>query len=251
MSPSDLLRESCMAGDDAGVRSALDAGAHPNLGSPASGPSPIMLAGFHAEGPGALACMRLLIEAGANLLDQNASGDSPMSLCAKSRSHPVAKMKLLAEYGAPIDHESRAFPSRPLHGACLQGLFESAAWLLSQGADPNRPDILGRTPLGMALSPGKTPLIQLLLDSGANPDTPCTGVGLLRIVSNQFEFDLFEIIARAGAACSPGENEIDIWTAATERFGEARAQSARTLWEAGAIDRHARLTDAQSKILRI
>jgi len=60
--------------------------------------------------------------------------------------------------------------ARALVSAAATGRVDSAGELLSLGADPERPDRHGRTPLAMAVVFGRTEVVRLLLETGADPD---------------------------------------------------------------------------------
>jgi len=55
--------------------------------------------------------------------------------------------------------------------ACESGDIHSARQQLAQGADPNRPDLHKRTPVGLALAGGHFQLVRLLVDRGADLNT--------------------------------------------------------------------------------
>lgn len=56
----------------------------------------------------------------------------------------------------------------PLACACMKNDVPAARALLEDGADPNKTDDLGTTPLMMSSSEGTTDLIDLLVDHGAD-----------------------------------------------------------------------------------
>ena len=108
---------------------------------------------------------RTLIEAGA---DVNAVGRrfsySPLHrACIKDHAELV---RLLLSHGANVD----ALDARnrtPLHIACYR-LHAIARTLIEAGTDVNAKDIHGRTPLHEAAEAGRTDIVQLLLDHGAD-----------------------------------------------------------------------------------
>lgn len=74
---------------------------------------------------------------------------------------------------AKADPNRESGPDRetPLCAAIRQGQVEKARLLLQGGADPNRFDSDGVTPLGLAASRLDATLCQLLLSKGAQPDS--------------------------------------------------------------------------------
>ncbi|QNE73424.1 ankyrin repeat domain-containing protein [Streptomyces finlayi] len=67
--------------------------------------------------------------------------------------------------------------SRHLFAAILRGDAARAKALLRAGADPQRGDSEGTTPLYEASVNGKAEIARLLLASGAAPDTESSGIG--------------------------------------------------------------------------
>ncbi|MGW1378879.1 ankyrin repeat domain-containing protein [Streptomyces sp. NPDC002446] len=67
--------------------------------------------------------------------------------------------------------------SRQLFGAILLGDTARVKALLRAGADPERADGEGTTPLYTASVCGKAEIARLLLAAGATPDTESSGIG--------------------------------------------------------------------------
>ncbi|CAI6333870.1 unnamed protein product [Periconia digitata] len=63
----------------------------------------------------------------------------------------------------PVDEELSA-----LQLACLNQQWKAAKWLAQRGADPNREDEKGMTPLHFAVKSGDAAFVRLLLEKGAN-----------------------------------------------------------------------------------
>ena len=59
---------------------------------------------------------------------------------------------------------------RDLHDAALEGDVERVRQLLDQGADPNRKNATGYTPLQLAARSGRSASVEALLDAGAELD---------------------------------------------------------------------------------
>ncbi|MBL8870113.1 MAG: ankyrin repeat domain-containing protein [Planctomycetaceae bacterium] len=103
----------------------------------------------------------------ANGTDPNTSdgfGNTPLSIAAHfGRTDAV---KLLLKNGAAIN--GIAGRMTPLQCAVYSEHPETAACLLTNGADPNAADKYGTTPLAIAANKGNAILARLLLDAGAN-----------------------------------------------------------------------------------
>lgn len=80
-------------------------------------------------------------------------------------------IQALIEAKADPDRESGPDRETPLCAAIRQGQAEKARLLLAAGADPNRFDADGITPLGLAAGKLDAALCQLLLSKGARPDS--------------------------------------------------------------------------------
>jgi ankyrin repeat protein len=59
------------------------------------------------------------------------------------------------------------FKRTPLHSAVLNGKTKSVKWLLEHGADVNRPDSQGTTPILLLAHQGSAEIIKILLNGGA------------------------------------------------------------------------------------
>lgn len=90
----------------------------------------------------------------------------------------------------------------PLHLAAFFGAAQAAALLLSHGADTRRiaRNAMANTPLHAALAAKRLPLVELLLDAGADPLVECAGYTPLAIAeSGKFE-DGAALVRRAIAS---------------------------------------------------
>ncbi|MFJ3176697.1 ankyrin repeat domain-containing protein, partial [Streptomyces roseus] len=67
--------------------------------------------------------------------------------------------------------------SRHLFTAIMQSNAFRARAALRPGADPNRADAEGTTPLYEAAVGGRTEIVRLLLEAGASPDAESRGIG--------------------------------------------------------------------------
>ena len=143
------------------------------------GSTPLLFAARNGD----IATARVLIEAGANVLDSEASGASALVIAAHSGHQPLALF--LLEQGA--DPNAVAAGYAPLHAAVLRSEVALAAALLDQGAELNalvehgtpgrrfsadysiRSQLIGMNALWMAAKYGEVEILELLLERGADP----------------------------------------------------------------------------------
>lgn len=98
--------------------------------------------------------------------------DLVVSRCFTSAGHPLRAHFFFINgltvffIGAEINKEDREGLS-PLSWACLRGKIKAVQSLLERGANINHTDKTGRTPLDLAAFQGNPGVVQLLLDSGA------------------------------------------------------------------------------------
>jgi uncharacterized protein len=89
----------------------------------------------------------------------------------------------------------------PLHLAAFFGAAQAAALLLSHGADHRRiaRNAMANTPLHAALAAKRLPLVELLLDAGADPLLECAGYTPLAI-AEVGKFEAGEALVRRAIA---------------------------------------------------
>jgi ankyrin repeat protein len=113
-------------------------------------------------------CLKILIDAGANLNVTDEFGRTPLHWAVGSQ-HSDCVQTLVGAGADPNIADDRG--ETPLHyaasgdDACIQTLVES-------GANPNITEIRGRTPLHTATYYDREKCIQKLIDVGATPDVP-------------------------------------------------------------------------------
>jgi ankyrin repeat protein len=130
------------------------------------GVSPALLCGWWG---GNDEVMRLLLDQGGLRADRW-HGVLEFSLEPHQRSgEPIYHIaRIILDYGFDTN-ELRAGSGRCLlHGAANRGTFKAVKWLLETGADPNRLDQDGRTPLHVCAERNtSTSVVKLLLEGGA------------------------------------------------------------------------------------
>ncbi len=142
--------------------------------------------------------VQVLLEAGADVHARSKHGTTALLLAARHGTVDTARLLLgagadvnaaepLLAVDARIDvEESQTSGRSPLLVASASMVATSgweyslvvtpsthetlAIFLLDQGADPARPDSIGRTPLHAAVETGKVALVQALLAHGADPN---------------------------------------------------------------------------------
>jgi len=120
-----------------------------------------------------------LLKNGASARTANHQNNTPLHFAAQSRDTQMAQ--LLLKHGGdanatnangktPLDLSLPQFSAHA--GASLQSYYDTASALIRSGAKTDRQDKnTGETVLHRAASGGHTPLLQVLLDKGADPDT--------------------------------------------------------------------------------
>lgn len=143
----------------------LDSGADVD-GRDAHGSTPAMLAARF----GALGALRLLVERGADLSARNNLGATAVRHAVEHRRYEALAALLAAGADPNESYPADADPT-PLHKAAGAASEEAAATLLSFGADPNAAAPAGGyTALHRAAERAERPLVQILLEVGAQID---------------------------------------------------------------------------------
>ena len=123
-----------------------------------------------ASAQGNLTMVELLLRLGADPNAQDGGGHAPLySLANEYRSSGGGDIvRALAQSGAHINADDGAKHCTALHMAARRGTVEIAAALLDCGADIDRQDSLGDTPLRRAVNCGRIQVASLLLARGAD-----------------------------------------------------------------------------------
>lgn len=122
---------------------------------------------------GNLEIVRLLIEAGARVNEQDDGGFSALHCAARNSNAKVLKI-LIEEYQAELGlrlHNG----SLSIHSAASRGNAQSVEVLLDAGLSVNATNNDGKTPLHWAADAGRWDNVQLLLDRGARTDVKVDG----------------------------------------------------------------------------
>lgn len=83
----------------------------------------------------------------------------------------IAEMKRLVAGGCDL-HKFDDLQYTPLHHAVLEDRYKAAEWLIDAGTaiDVHNPELIGETPLGLAVQRDYPEMVELLLRRGADPD---------------------------------------------------------------------------------
>ena len=175
------LDEAVKAADVALTRMLLEAGAQPDLSND-DGQTPLML----AARTGNMEIARLLVEHGAEI-DAREDWRQQTALMWAAANRQAEMTRFLIDQGAQVDIRARTFdwPSQitaepraqyrptggltPLLYAARTGCIDCMAAIVDAGADINRPNPDGITPLMVAIDNYRFDSAAWLLEQGANP----------------------------------------------------------------------------------
>lgn len=129
-----------------------------------------------AAGKGDQKRVLALLAQGADLEEEDASGQTPM--CWAVQNGKLDMVKLLLSRGARLEHHggslrgggSPDIPGTLLHVASAWGHCDVAACLIDEGCDVDACDPSGDTPLHVVVPRKRRGMIELLLERGANPN---------------------------------------------------------------------------------
>lgn len=179
------------AGDIDKVRLLLDKGAKLDVRTPL-GRTPLLIA---ASYPGNVETVKLLLSRGAKIADQDSFGETCLTSAAKRGDAEM--VKALIDAGADLFVGGRP----PLVWAAEEGNVETAACLLAHGADRSKE--LVSAALGSAAARGPAEMVRLLLDHGAEPNTPSRLAGysplMLAAYSENVSAETVQLLLDKGA----------------------------------------------------
>ncbi|CAL8242527.1 unnamed protein product [Merluccius merluccius] len=108
-------------------------------------------------------CVRMLLEAGAQVDVRTIQGSTP--LCHACAAGSLACVKLLLKRGADVNPRP---PAAPLHEACVRGNVDIVRLLITKGAELEACDTDHTPPLHAACAKGHVDVALELLNAGAN-----------------------------------------------------------------------------------
>ncbi|XP_005091015.1 ankyrin repeat domain-containing protein 29 [Aplysia californica] len=206
----------------------IDLGADPNL-STAQGLTPLC----EASDNGRLDFVQLLISKGADPHLVTSYARTPLVRAVGSAVCGLDVVRHLVKLGVNLDHSTYNDGSA-LTSACRSGQMDKLLFLLDAGADINRRDRLGYSPLEMAVLKGYLEIVYVLLRRGADPSR---GLAFLSRYNEGNEV-LAGRLLEAGADVNfrhGGERE----TPLSRAVHEGQFRTARVLLQFGATVGHA------------
>src|ERR1700733_12107242 len=129
---------------------------------------------MYAAEVGSLAAMRILIDRGADVNAQNDFGSTALMWSVPDPS----KVRLLLDHGAQVNLIARSGRSALIIAAFTNPSAEVVRLLLAKGAKVDVMDLRHVTPLNAATFGNDTATVRVLVDAGADIDTPDTFIGL-------------------------------------------------------------------------
>ena len=126
-----------------------------------------------------LVCLRLLLDAGANLEAVDCNGHTPLHWCA-TEVRNVEIVSSLVEAGANVN-AAADLGKTALHFAASTGALACVKVLLAAGADINVRSVAGSTPLSNALVQDHRRMFALFLRAGAEIPTNNTDPYIVRV----------------------------------------------------------------------
>ena len=203
-------------GDAATIERLLAAGADPGTALP-EGETPVMTAARSGTARG----VRMLIAAGANVNVREQSRGQTALMWATSQGHHDV-MRALVDAGADPEARSKVRPRlvyaaasngavfeqglvenlggyTPLLFAARQGDVEAARLLLEAGADIDTPAGNGASPLVVAVHSGHPRLAGFLLETGVDPDSIGAGYNPLHAAVLRGDLETLEALLANGA----------------------------------------------------
>lgn len=134
---------------------------------------------MYAAEIGSVDAMRLLLDRGADVNAQNAYGSTALMW---SVSDP-AKVRLLLDHGAQVNTTAKSGRTALIIAAFTNPSAEVVRLLLAKDAKVGVMDVRHVTPVNAATFANDTATIRLLLDAGADIDTPDTFIGLTPLMN--------------------------------------------------------------------
>ncbi|KAJ8129332.1 hypothetical protein O1611_g4300 [Lasiodiplodia mahajangana] len=133
---------------------------------------PLHLASSNLVREDAEACVRMLLDKGADVNIQNDSAATPLH-CAVFHDR-VGVVKALLKKDVNLEMLNRTGQT-PFHDAVVRNHLQTAKLLLEKGSNINKTNYRGMTPLYQAAQRGLTEMVSFLLDNGADHSIATTG----------------------------------------------------------------------------
>ncbi|KAI4467780.1 ion transport protein [Holotrichia oblita] len=156
---------SCWQGKDKFTKYFLERAVDPNCADNI-GRTPL----HFAAASGALECVKLLIEYGANVSKWDREFKATPLHCAASKGH-LCCLKYLLRNGADVN--AGLAQKSALHYAVQSEALECVKELLEAGAVPNTPQVFSEAPIHVAASIGAFDILKLLINHGASVRVQC------------------------------------------------------------------------------
>jgi ankyrin repeat protein len=144
--------------------------------------------------------VRMLVEAGADINFISGGGYTLLKYAAEKLR--VEIVRTLLDMGADTDAETKNYSTTPLYVAVQQDDLEIVRLLLEAGANPNAQNVDLWFPLASAQS---IEMVQLLLDYGA--DIHLTDEGGIDALQDQDDPEVAAYLIEAGAQVNPGKGQ--------------------------------------------
>ena len=131
---------------------------------------------MYAAAYGSLDAMKVLVSAGADVNARNAFDATALLWSAGD----LAKVRFLVSKGADVNARSKQGRTPLIVGASFDGGFDVVKFLIEKGADISAKDNAGSTPLMAASEANDTASVKLLVQKGADVNTPgmCYELGM-------------------------------------------------------------------------
>lgn len=173
---------------------------------------------------GALRCVRVLLAAGADLTAKDDNGDTPLALAQYTENAATVCMLRLAQQDEPT----------PVMQAVWRGDMVALGSLLAANDAQtaiNAADAYGYTPLHVAVLPGSTACLPLLLAAGADANVlSCEGHSPLMLTTQLSDISTMKALVAGGASLELTQNETPLLIA----IGRNDVEAVSFLLSAGA-----------------
>jgi ankyrin repeat protein len=134
---------------------------------------------------------------------------TPLMVAVRAGSADVVRW--LLDHGATVDAGTKKEDGTALLGACDRGFLDVVKVLVERGADPNRQDSRGWTPLSAAIAQDHTPVAEYLITRGANihDASVSTERSILMLASERGNTSLVRMLIDKGAAVNHTDEDGD------------------------------------------